>query len=66
MEQIARLIDADSGSLDARVMAVVANAGTDPSLAITRFTYWYTARPPVHEAIVLRRAARSMRIRLVP
>ena len=53
MEQIARLIDADSGSLDARVMAVMDADRTD--CVVTRFTYWYTARPPVHEAIVLRR-----------
>ena len=52
MEQIARLIDADSGSLDARVMAVM-DAG-DAECVVARFTYWYTARPPVHEAIVLR------------
>ena len=52
MEQIARLIDADSGSLDARVMAVV--EGRQTECVVTRFTYWYTARPPVHEAIVLR------------
>ena len=52
MEQIARLIDADSGSLDARVMAVVETHRTE--CVVTRFTYWYTARPPVHEAIVLR------------
>ena len=51
MEQIARLIDADSGSLDARVMAVMTS-----DCVVTRFTYWYTARPPVHEAIVLRRS----------
>ena len=55
MEQIARLIDADSGSLDARVLAVLEHDATD--CVVTRFTYWYTARPPVHEAIVLRRAA---------
>lgn len=52
MEQIARLIDADSGSLDTRVMAVTAADATE--CVVTRFTYWYTARPPVHEAIVLR------------
>ena len=52
MEQIARLIDGDSGSLDARVMAVLRDDTGD--CVVTRFTYWYTARPPVHEAIVLR------------
>lgn len=55
MEQIARLIDADSGSLDARVMAVMSAGHSE--CVVTRFTYWYTARPPVHEAIVLRRIA---------
>jgi hypothetical protein len=52
MEQIARLIDADSGNLEARVLAVLECDG--PDCVVTRFTYWYTARPPVHEAIVLR------------
>jgi hypothetical protein len=52
MEQIARLIDADSGSLEARVTAVL--AGGENECVVTRFTYWYTARPPVHEAIVMR------------
>lgn len=52
MDQIARLIDGDSGSLEARVLAVLKDDTTE--CVVTRFTYWYTARPPVHEAIVLR------------
>jgi hypothetical protein len=55
MEQIARLIDADARSLDARVVAVV--GGVAAGCIVHRFTYWYTARPPVHEAIVLAPAA---------
>jgi hypothetical protein len=52
MEQVARLIDADVVSLSARVRHAVERAGSDCS--VTRFTYWYTGRPPVHEALVLR------------
>jgi len=52
MEQVARLIDADTVSLDARVARALARDGAD--CVVARFTYWYTGRPPVHEAIVLR------------
>ncbi|HWT94198.1 MAG TPA: hypothetical protein VN238_14430 [Solirubrobacteraceae bacterium] len=52
MEQVARLIDADVASLSARVHHAVERAGSGCS--VTRFTYWYTGRPPVHEALVLR------------
>jgi hypothetical protein len=55
MHQIARLIDADTSSLAARVLRTVERDGSD--CVVTYFTYWYTGRPPVHEAIVERRAA---------
>jgi hypothetical protein len=51
MVQIARFIDADALSLDSRVRRVL---GDSTELVVSRFTYWYTGRPPVHEAIVLR------------
>lgn len=57
MEQVARLIDADVSSLSARVHHAVEHAGT--ACRVTRFTYWYTGRPPVHEALVLRQASSS-------
>ena len=54
MHQIARLVDADTSSLEARVLRTVGRDG--PDCVVTYFTYWYTGRPPVHEAIVERRA----------
>ena len=47
-----RLIDGDEGSLSSRVARVLAVLG--PECTVLRFTYWYTGRPPVHEAIVRR------------
>jgi hypothetical protein len=47
-----RLIDGDETSLSSRVARVLAALG--PECTVLRFTYWYTARPPVHEAIVRR------------
>jgi hypothetical protein len=52
MEQIARIVDADTVSLDARVARALAQ--DEVGCVVARFTYWYTGRPPVHEAIVLR------------
>jgi hypothetical protein len=52
MEQVARLIDADAASLAVRVSRALQQ---DADCVVTRFTYWYTGRPPVYEAIVLRR-----------
>jgi hypothetical protein len=49
---IVRLIDGDEGSLSSRVTRVLAALG--PECAVLRFTYWYTGRPPVYEAIVRR------------
>lgn len=53
MEQVARIVDADALSLDARIARALA---LDAECVVARFTYWYTGRPPVHEAIVLRPA----------
>ncbi len=55
---VVRLIDGDERSLSARVARVLAGLGTDPDLTVLRFTYWYTGRPPVHEAVVRRAAVR--------
>jgi hypothetical protein len=49
---IVRLIDGDEGSLSSRVTRVLAALG--PECTVLRFTYWYTGRPPVYEAIVRR------------
>src|SRR5205807_2451409 len=45
MEQVARLIDADTVSLDARVARALARDGAD--CVVARFTYWYTGRARV-------------------
>ena len=55
MDQIARIIDASAVSLDARVASALAQ--DDADCVVARFTYWYTGRPPVFEAIVLRAPA---------
>jgi hypothetical protein len=49
---VVRLVDGDEGSLSSRVARVLAALG--PECTVLRFTYWYTARPPVYEAIVRR------------
>jgi hypothetical protein len=50
--EVVRLIDGDEGSLSSRLARVLAALG--PDCTVLRFTYWYTGRPPVHEAIVRR------------
>jgi hypothetical protein len=50
--QVVRIVDGDERSLAARVARVLAALG--PECTVLRFTYWYTGRPPVHEAIVRR------------
>jgi hypothetical protein len=52
MDDVVRIIDGDPASLDRRVARLLERLGADWRVA--RFTYWYTGRPPVHEAIVLR------------
>jgi hypothetical protein len=47
-----RLIDGDERSLTSRVARVLAALG--PECTVLRFTYWYTGRPPVYEAVVKR------------
>jgi hypothetical protein len=50
MQEIMRLVDADERSLALRVEAALALVGGDP--VVSRFTLWYTTRPPVHHAVV--------------
>ena len=47
-----RLIDGDERALTSRVARVLAALG--PECTVLRFTYWYTGRPPVYEAVVRR------------
>jgi hypothetical protein len=49
---VVRIVDGDEGSLSSRVARALAALG--PECTVLRFTYWYTGRPPVYEAIVRR------------
>jgi hypothetical protein len=50
-DPVLRLIDGDERSLSARVARALESlpAGT----VVGRFTWWYTGRPPLHEATML-------------
>jgi hypothetical protein len=52
MDDVVRIIDGDPASLDRRVARLLERVGTDWRVA--RFTYWYTGRPPIHEALLVR------------
>jgi hypothetical protein len=55
MEPEVRLIDGDPASLDVRVRRMLERLGG--GRVVARFTYWYTGRPPMHEAVVARERA---------
>jgi hypothetical protein len=50
MQEIIRITDSDERSLAARVEAAVTRLGGQP--IVSRFTLWYTTRPPVHHAVL--------------
>jgi hypothetical protein len=50
MEPI-RIIDGDEGSLARRVERAL--AALPGGARVAHFTYWYTGRPPLHEATVM-------------
>lgn len=50
MTEIMRIVDVDERSLAARVEAALAALGPGP--VVSRFTLWYTTRPPVHHAVL--------------
>jgi hypothetical protein len=50
MQEIMRLVDSDEAALAARVEVALALLGGEP--VVSRFTLWYTTRPPVHHAVV--------------
>ena len=50
--EVIRIIDGDERSLGSRLARVLAALG--PECTVLRFTYWYTGRPPVYEAVVRR------------
>ena len=45
-----RIVDSDEASLAQRVEAALALLGGDH--VVSRFTLWYTTRPPVHQAVL--------------
>jgi hypothetical protein len=57
MDDVVRIIDGDAASLERRVARLLERLGSDWRVA--RFTYWYTGRPPIHEALVVRPPASS-------
>ena len=56
MQEIMRIVDCDERSLAERVEAALAVLGPH---AVTRFTLWYTTRPPVHHAVLRSDAPRD-------
>jgi hypothetical protein len=54
MEKVVQIIDGDRASLEARVVRALGADGLD--CIVARFTYWYTGRPPVYEALLFRRS----------
>jgi hypothetical protein len=52
MQEIMRIVDSDEVSLARRVEAALAALGAGH--VVSRFTLWYTTRPPVHHAVLLR------------
>ena len=50
MQEIMRLVDSDEQSLSARVEVALALLGGEP--VVSRFTLWYTTRPPLHHAVL--------------
>jgi hypothetical protein len=57
MQDVVRIIDGDPASLEARIARMLEHVGTDWRVA--RFTYWYTGRPPIHEALLVRPPAQA-------
>lgn len=57
MQDVVRIIDGDPASLEARIARMLEHVGSDWRVA--RFTYWYTGRPPIHEALLVRPPAQA-------
>ena len=50
MQEIMRIVDSDERSLAVRVEAALALLGGQT--VVSRFTLWYTTRPPAHHAVL--------------
>jgi hypothetical protein len=57
MQEIMRLADSDQDSLATRVEIALRRLGGEP--VVSRFTLWYTTRPPVHHAVLRAEAPRQ-------
>jgi hypothetical protein len=55
MEQLHQIVDGDPGSLEQRIVRALERGPRE--CVVARFTYWYTGRPPVYEAVVFRRVS---------
>jgi hypothetical protein len=51
MESIQRLLDPDAHALEERVERAIVERGTE--CEVRRRTWWYTSRPPMHEALLI-------------
>jgi hypothetical protein len=51
MESIERLLDTDARALEERVEQAIVERGTE--CEVRRRTWWYTSRPPMHEALLI-------------
>ena len=51
MDPIERLLDTDARALDARIERALAERRSE--CEVRRRTWWYTNRPPVHEAVLI-------------
>jgi hypothetical protein len=50
MQEIMRIVDSDEQMLATRVEAALARLGG--RAIVSRFTLWYTTRPPAHTAVL--------------
>jgi hypothetical protein len=50
MQEIMRIVDSDERSLTARVETALAALGGQA--IVSRFTLWYTTRPPAYTAVL--------------
>jgi hypothetical protein len=57
MHDVVRIIDGDPASLEVRVARTLEHVGA--AWRVACFTYWYTGRPPIHEALIVRPPAPS-------
>lgn len=52
MDHVLRIVDTDRDSLEERVSVAIGDQAGE--CVVKHFTHWFTGRPPVHEATVVR------------